>query len=145
SVCRRSTSAAQASSTSGSASRVAISRSTSLALSAGVNCKAAASSVSTVSDSNAIVLSIQTRRTILIEHHPMGSTPPCLRRSRLSVARSLQTRLLLCPALILDPMLLLFIFINSSATSVYHFDWLACSSHNGIWSALHGWNVRGGR
>lgn len=40
SVCLRSTSAAQASSTSGSASRVAINRSTSLALSAGVNCKA---------------------------------------------------------------------------------------------------------
>ena len=48
SVCLRSTSAAQASSTSGSASRVAINRSTSLALSAAVNCKAAASSVSTV-------------------------------------------------------------------------------------------------
>ena len=27
-------------------------------------------------------------------------------------------------------MLLLAIFIKSSATSVYHFDWLACSSHN---------------
>src|SRR5688500_7102305 len=64
--CRRSTSTAQASSTSGSASNVAISRSTSLALSAAVNCKAAASSVSTVSDSNAIIPSIQTRRKILI-------------------------------------------------------------------------------
>src|ERR1051325_2006958 len=61
-------------STSGSASRIAINRSTSLALSAAVNCKAAASSVSTVSDSNAIILSIQTRRTILSEHHSTGST-----------------------------------------------------------------------
>ena len=56
--------------------------------------------VSTVSDSNAIILSIQIRRTILSEHHPTGSTPPYLRRFRLTVAGSPQTMLLQRPALL---------------------------------------------
>lgn|SRR5215212_422270 len=125
-----------------SASRVAISRSTRLALSAGVNCEAAASSVSMVSDRNAIILSVQTRRTIPHEHHPIESIPPCWRRSRLSVARSLQTILLQRPALIdsnVGPRL----FHQIICAPVYQFEWFSCSLVGGL-VHRHGSPVRGG-
>ena len=73
-----------------------------------------------------ITLYIQTRGTILSEHLSKGSTPPCLRRSRLSVAQSLQTMLRQRPALIKDPMLRLGISSRQS-TRVYHLDQLGCS------------------